>query len=309
MGDRQLVARLLVATCIALASGCTSSPQAPDATDRTTSGSSASATATTTTTSDSSGAPSTPVDPQEVLDEAVATMLRQDSVGFTGKSVNVIKGNATQVTTKGAWTRNPLAWKTTTTLDPEKPNQATLYNGAMTVRQVHVGSKRRSVLTQLTFPRSVLKQLNYQGPNPFPWSDYPGYTRRPDESVADLATPPSIRVLTQITARDTSSTGNTVAVVGTIRTYEALSELGLYEHMGELGYSTSFADSTTRVLVTIGAAGTPTSLEFSGSAVDLAGIDVADYVVDEIATASYLAEYGAAQLKGPITAPDPQTVP
>ena len=49
--------------------------------------------------------------------------------------------------------------------------------------------------------------------------------------------------------------------------------------------------------------GLPASLEFSGAGIEVARLDLPDYVLDEIARARFLAEYGEEDPKGPSTEP------
>ncbi|MGB2838821.1 MAG: hypothetical protein WBC76_03240, partial [Actinomycetes bacterium] len=116
------MASLLIAAGLTLVASCTGSPGASAPASE----ASASELSASPSSSVGSGSPSASSDPstdpsaadaQALLDDAVAAMLRQDSVGFTSDAQNVIYGDVTRTTATGVWTRKPLAWRTTTKYD------------------------------------------------------------------------------------------------------------------------------------------------------------------------------------------------
>ena len=119
----------------------------------------------------------------------------------------------------------------------------------------------------------------------------------------DITTPPDLRMLLQTDASAGSVLGDTLTISGTLPTSSALAVLDLTDHLGGLGFANRFEDSTTRVLVTIGADGLPQTLEFAGTNISLPGVGLPDYVAQELAGARYFVEYGDAKLDGPIKAP------
>jgi hypothetical protein len=291
------MASLLIAAGLTLVASCTGSPEASaPASDASTSEPS-----TSPSSSVGSGNPSTVGNPttdpsaaeaQTILDDAVAAMLRQDSVGFTSDAQNVIYGDVTRTTATGVWTRKPLAWRATTKYDGLIAG-TTLIGGDATVDWIYVSSQ----------PRRVWYRFTPKGEKPGIWLAPPGYGVRPGVSRDALTTPPAIYLVRRAKATAASFNGDTVAIAGTIPTPAALFELGLQGHMNDLGYAERLSKSRTRVLVTIGADGLPANLEFTGGGIQVADLDLPDYVVEEFAGARYLAEYGKANLKGPIKAP------
>ncbi len=221
-------------------------------------------------------------------------MLRQDSVGFTSDAQNVIYGDATRATATGVWTRKPLAWSATTKYNGLIA-ETTLIGGDATVDWIYVASQ----------PRRVWYRFTPKGEKPGIWLAPPAYGVRPGVSRDALTTPPAIDLVRRVTAAGASLNGDTVAIAGTIPTPAALSELGLQGHMNDLGYAERLSKSRTRVLVTIGSDGLPANLEFSGDGIQAADLDLPDYVLEEFAGGHYLAEYGKANLNGPIKAPKP----
>jgi hypothetical protein len=135
------------------------------------------------------------------------------------------------------------------------------------------------------------------------WRPSPDFPLPDGATQADIGTPRDLRILDQTTATAGTTLGNTVTVSGTIPSSTALDVLDLTSHLGGLGFANRFADSTTRVLVTIGADGLPQTLEFAGTNISLPGVGLPDYVAEELAGARYFVEYGDAKLDGPIKAP------
>ncbi len=138
---------------------------------------------------------------------------------------------------------------------------------------------------------------------PIPWMQIPGYGVREGVTSEDIRTPLDLRMLLQTEASAGSALGDTITISGTIPTSSALNTLDLTSHLGDLGFANRFEDSTTRVLVTIGADGLPQTLEFAGTNISLAGVGLPDYVVEELSQARYFVEYGDANLDGPIKVP------
>ncbi|HUV48313.1 MAG TPA: hypothetical protein VMX11_04995 [Actinomycetes bacterium] len=297
------MASLLIAAGLTLVASCTGSPEAPaPASDASTSEPSASA-----SVSPGSGSPSASSDPstdpsaadtQAILDVAVAAMLRQDSVGFTSDAQNNIYGDATRTTATGVWTRKPLAWRTTTKYDGLIAGTM-LIGGDATVDWIYVSSQ----------PRRVSYRFTPKGEKPGTWTRPPTFSAQPVVSRVALTTPPAIDLVRRVEATGASLNGDTVAIAGTIPTPAALFELGLQGHMNDLGYAERLSKSRTRVLVTIGADGLPANLEFAGDGIQVADLDLPDFVLEEFAGGRYLAEYGKADLKGPIRAPKLYSAP
>jgi hypothetical protein len=264
-------------------------------------------TSTSTSASPGSGSPSTSsnrsTDPsvaeaQTILDDAVTAMLRQNSVGFTSDAQNVIYGDATRTTATGVWTRKPLAWRATTKYNGLIAGTS-LIGGDATVDWIYVSSQ----------PRRVWYRYTPKGEKPGTWIAPPGYGVRPGVSRDALTTPPAIDLVRQTKATAASFNGDTVAIAGTVPTPAALFELGLQGHMNDLGYTEHLSKSRTRVLLTIGADGLPANLTFAGDRIQVADLDLPDYVLEEFAGARYVAEYGKATLKGPIKAPKSSPTP
>jgi hypothetical protein len=211
----------------------------------------------------------------------------------------VIDDKITKISGSGAWTRQPLAWTTTTTIDRPKVIINSASVDVEIIDQIYLGSTPRGVYVRSAFPdlqRPAVQRWALWRPSPdFPLPD--GATQ------ADIGTPRDLRFLHQINATAVSALGDTVTVSGTIPSSTALNALDLTDHLGGLGFANRFEDSTTRVLVTIGADGLPQTLEFAGTNISLPGVGLPDYVAEELTGARYFVEYGDADLNGPIKAP------
>jgi hypothetical protein len=300
------MASLLIAAGLTLVASCTGSPEASaPASDASTSELSASASSDVGSGSPSaSGDPSTDpsaAEAQTILDDAVAAMLRKDAVGFTSDAQNVVDGEETRISSTGTWTSKPLAWQIKTTFDRPKGPGTMWFTGDATVDWIYVSSQPRRVWYRFT-PKKGQKAGTWVAA---PADEPNGYGVRPGVSRDALTTPPAIDLVRRVKAAGASLNGDTVAIAGTIPTPAALFELGLQGHMNDLGYAERLSKSRTRVLVTIGADGLPANLEFSGDGIQVADLDLPDYVLEEFAGGHYLAEYGKATLKGPIKAPKP----
>ncbi len=300
---RHGLAVLLLLTAIAVA-GCTDSTD-PAATSPTSSPLSGSPTA---------GSSSGGVDPsssgdtgggdaslsqdeaQAALDDAIAAIDKEGSIGFESQGENVIDDKITKITRSGAWTKKPLVWTTTTTFD--RPKGRTIDSpGDQTIELIYVGSTPEGPYVNTSY-------LNLPGSSQLPpWVLVPGYGVREGVTKKDLRTPPDLRMLLQTEASTGSALGDTLTISGTIQTSSALDVLDLTSHLGGLGFANRFEDSTTRVLVTIGADGLPQTLEFAGTNISLPGVGLPDYVAEELAGARYFVEYGDAELHGPIKVP------
>lgn len=231
------------------------------------------------------------------MDQATDAMFRQDSIGFTASSTTAIDGEITTIEQKGAWTNKPRAWKTTSKIDrPESPS-ITLLDGDATTELVYV---------QAT-PRLVYVRFTPKGGEPSSWVPPPSYGVSIGVSQQDLTFPAALRLLSRVDASSATASGDAVVISGLVPTTWALDELSLTSRISDLGFTGRLTESTTRVLVTIGADGLPTSLEFSGAGIGVAGLELPDYLLDEFARARFFAEYGEADLKGPIKKP-PTTV-
>ncbi len=243
----------------------------------------------------------TQAEAQAALADAIAEIDKHGSIGFTSQGENVIDDKITKITSSGAWTKNPLAWTTTTRYD--RPKGLTFdFSLAKTTELIYVESTPRGVYVRRAFP-------DPQGHLPATvqrwalWRPSPDFPLPDGATQADIGTPRDLRILDQTTATAGTTLGNTVTVSGTIPSSTALDVLDLTSHLGGLGFANRFADSTTRVLVTIGADGLPQTLEFAGTNISLPGVGLPDYVAEELAGARYLVEYGDAKLKGPIKVP------
>lgn len=272
----------LAAALLALAiTGCTSSPTKVSAPDP-----------STEQTSDTNANALTPVAARLALDDALDAFAAQESVRFTSRAENVIDDDVTKITGSGVWTSNPLAWKSTITYDSPRSAQD-LSSGERKMDLIYLGSR----------PLSVYSRATYQGLPPFGWGVMPGLGVREGVTRADLTTPPSMTMLRLTEASAAVEVGDTLAISGSIPTSWALSALDLDGHLGDLGFLNRFDESTTRVLVTVGPAGLPQTLEFTGTNIGSAEADLPDYVAAELGGARYFAEYGTATLDGPIKAP------
>jgi hypothetical protein len=293
-------------TAIAIA-GCTNStePAATSPTSSPTSGDSA------------AGEPSQDVDPsssvgqggsdsalteaeaQAALDEALAAVDREGSIGFTSRGENVINDQVTTISGSGAWTRKPLAWTTTTTIDRPKVIINSVSVDVGIIDQIYVESTPSGPYVRITNPD--LKKAGLVDPT---WmKGIPAYGVGDGVTKKDITTPPDLRMLFQTEASAGSALADTLTITGTIPSSSALDVLDLTGHLGGLGFANRFDDSTTRVLLTIGADGLPQTLEFAGTNISLPGVGLPDYVAEELAVARYFVEYGEANLDGPIKAP------
>lgn len=270
------------------------------------------------------GEPSTDVDPpspvgqegsdsslteseaQAALDEALAAVDKEGSIGFTSRGENVIDGEVTKIAGSGAWTRKPLAWTTTTTMPRPKVIIGSVAVDVVIIDQIYVESTPRGPYVRTTFPD--LKKAKYADWFAS-WTTLPAYGVGDGVTKKDITTPPDLRLLVQTDVSAGSVVGDTVAVSGTIASSSALELLDLTDHLGGLGFANRFEDSTTGVLVTIGADGLPQTLEFAGTNISLPGVGLPDYVAEELAGARYLVEYGEADLDGPIKAPVKSSTP
>lgn len=279
--------------------------------------------ATSPTSSSSSGGPTAgespgPVDPassgnpdggdtsltqaeaKAALDEAIAAIDKQGSIGFTSRGENVINDEVTKISGSGAWTKNPLAWSTTTTYDrPDGRNVLT--SPDQTTELIYVESTPEGPYVKDTYPDLPPRWQTDV------WILIPGYGVREGVTKKDVSTPPDVRMLVETDASAGSVLGvsDTITISGTFPTPWALDALDLTEHVSDLGLANRFEDSTTRVLVIIGADGLPQTLQFTGTGIGRPEEGLPDYVVEELAGARYLVEYGDAKLDGPIKAPDP----
>ncbi len=227
-------------------------------------------------------------------------MLSEDAIAFTSDAQNVVDGEATRISSTGTWTRKPLAWQITTTFDRPEGPATTWFTGDATVDWLHVSSQPRRVWYRFTPKRGQKAGTWVAG------SGYqPFFGVRPGVSRAALTTPPAIDLVRRARATGASFTGDTVSIAATVATPVAVFELGLRDHLADLGYTERLSKSRTRLLVTIGADGLPANLKFTGPGIQVADLDLSDYVIEELAGARYFAEYGKSTLKGPINAPKP----
>jgi len=284
---RHRMAGLLLLTAIAIA-GCTDSTE-PAATSPTSSPSSAEP--------DGGDSSLTQVEAQAALGDALAAIDTQGSIGFSSRGENVINDEVTKISGSGAWTRRPVAWTTTTTFDRPKVIINSVSVDVEIIDQIYLGSTPAGPYVNITYP-DLPKRWQ-----PIPWIQVPGYGVREGVTREDIRTPLDLRMLLQTEASTGSALGDTLTISGTIPTSSALDVLDLTSHLGGLGFANRFEDSTTRVLVTIGADGLPQTLEFAGTNISLPGVGLPDYVAEELAGARYFVEYGDAKLKGPIKVP------
>lgn len=250
---------------------------------------------------DGRGTALTQAEAQAALDDALAAVDKEGSIGFTSRGQNVIDHGVTTISSSGAWTRTPLAWTTTITYDRPKSTQADPLQYYKSVELIYVNSAARSPYVRLTFaPAEISPWLPLSG---YAGALLPVYAAGGGTSKKDVTTPPAFRLLTRTEASAGSSLGDTLTISGTIPSSTALDVLELTDHLGGLGFANRFEDSTTRVLVTIGADGLPQTLEFAGTNISLPGVGLPDYVAEELAGARYFVEYGDAKLKAPIKVP------
>jgi len=298
------MAGLLLLTAIAVA-GCTDSTQ-PAATSPTSSPLTGSPTAGSSSGGvdpSASGVPAdgnaslTQTEAQSALDDALAAIDQQGSIGFTSQGENVIDDKTTKISSSGAWTKKPLAWTSTTTFDRPKVIINSVSVDVEIIDQIYLGSTPAGPYVKTTYPDLQTKsQVS-------PLTQIPGYGVRNGVTKEDIRTPLDLLMLLQTEASAGSVLGDTTTISGTIPTSSALNALDLTDHLGGLGFANRFEDSTTRVLVTIGADGLPQTLEFAGTNISLPGVGLPDYVAEELASARYFVEYGDAKLDGPIKVP------
>ncbi|MCZ3388657.1 MAG: hypothetical protein LH645_05935 [Actinomycetia bacterium] len=312
-GSRLAAVALLATFAISMA-GCTNSKESSESAPASSSPSGA---VTTSRPSDDvdptpSGEPTggaaalTQAVAQAALDDALAAVDNEGSISFTSQGENVIDDDVTKISGSGAWTRKPLAWATTTTIDRPKSAVATGNGVDQTTELIYVESTPTGPYVRTTF--AAVKKIGFTGSNGRWWMRVPGYGVGDGVTWKDISTPLDLRMLVQTDASAGSAIGDTLTISGTIPSSSALVALDLTDHLGGLGFANRFEDSSTRVLVTIGADGLPQTLQFTGTNISLPGVGLPEYVAKELAGARYLVEYGDANLKGPIKAPD-QSVP
>lgn len=303
MGNRR-TATACVVVAVLLVSGCTGFSESAAPSDPSSAGSPVSAPSGSTagnpsasTTLQGESAEVSEEEAQVLLDQAVDAMLQQDSGGYASDTVSVIDGESTSVDEVGAWTRKPLAWSIRAAYDRPKLPHSTWLDGDVTMDVIYLQSS----------PRRVYYRSEYQDMEPIPWvlllaSEVRQWRSHP-RLGQDLTTPGGVGLLTEVEATAATTSGQSVAIAGTIPTPQALEALLLTLRVGDLGFTARLAESTTRVLVTIGADGLPASLEFTGAGIGVTGLELPDYLLEEFARARFFAEYGETDRKGPIKEP------
>lgn len=289
---------LLLAT--AAVAGCTGStdPSATSPTSSAVSGGPSDGSSSRGADPSTSGeAPLSTTQAQTALDDAIAAIDDEGSIGFTSQGENVIDGEVNKISGSGAWTKNPLAWTTTTTYDG--PAGSAVYP---------FGDETIEVIYQESTPRGAYVRIGLADGQSgverwYLWRSNSGAPPPDGVTKANISTPRDLRILNQITATAASTLGDTLTVNGTIPSSSALNALDLTQHLGGLGFATNLEDGTAGVLVTIGADGLPQTLEFAGPNISLPGVGLPDYVAEELAGARYLVEYGDADLDRRIRAP------
>lgn len=243
------------------------------------------------------------VDAQALLDESLKTMFQLDSIGLSSDTVGFINGEPTSTKTTGAWTRRPLAWKTSSFVDRPKQPIDTLPDGTPANGTLLGADTWTDVVYVQETPEMVYYRFTFEGLKPSAWVSAPGFGVRPGVSRQDLTAPPAIRLLTRITPTAITASGQNTVIAGNVPTRWALDELSLTDQVADLGFTERLSQSTTRVLVTIGDEGFPVRLEFSGAGIAVAGLDLPAYLLADFATARSVTTYGEANLKEPIEKP------